>query len=604
MRSQPDDVLACKINAHRSSWNGSICHSSERWPCGAEPTFRSQFCAQGEERCYHLHTFEIAAPRLKVSHHPNHQLLERESDRLVDQLLVLYGQRFDDVKGQVTAGGGMVMYGLYRIKRVRQEAVSQHGRKVWVIEPYDNGWARFPQGASAVAMTEFFGFGDEGYFKRTSAREVLKALQKLRPNPSLYFNEADVRRLTHVKSQFLLWQKEAQSIQLLPPEVSEEVLPAPIEVSEPIEPTSQAIREVMVEASIEASNETPAVVIEAPIEATPEATLEASPASEPVSEREPLLQLLPEPSQAEIVREQYGDNTLRSLWVAFAAKKLVILSGTPGTGKSRLATHLLDDDSRERTLILPVASTWRGREDLLGYVNPISGDFEATPFTLFLLKAHDAWQAGDTRPRLVIFEEFNLSQPEHWFSDILVRSEYEDAHDRLIHLGGVQIRGGLPPVLPLSPALYFVGTVNHDHTVRSLSPRVLDRAALIDIDCDLPEALRRIAVPLEAGQTEAVSHLVTLLEGKGITFSLRTAQSFKKALLGSASVGIEQPEALDLVLVQELLSKVQLLAGNPADARLLEQLQQWGSQQPFPHCQARIQRWQRVLEQGLDWMQA
>ena len=57
--------------------------------------------------------------------------------------------------------------------------------------------------------------------------------------------------------------------------------------------------------------------------------------------------------------------------------------------------------------------------------------------------AAKAWDSGDRRAFVVIFEEFNLSQPEHWLSELLVRSQYPATEriDRTIRLGGTRVRG-------------------------------------------------------------------------------------------------------------------------------------------------------------------
>lgn len=144
---------------------------------------------------------------------------------------------------------------------------------------------------------------------------------------------------------------------------------------------------------------------------------------------------VPEPTGRQILEAQFGTHLVDALSVAFITKSLVILTGAPGAGKSWIASRLLDDNARDRTVIVPVASTWRGREDLLGYVNPINGSFEATEFTHFLCGAQDAWEAGDRRARLVIFEEFNLSQPEHWLSDLLVRLGRVNTNGQTVYAG-------------------------------------------------------------------------------------------------------------------------------------------------------------------------
>ena len=259
----------------------------------------------------------------------------------------------------------------------------------------------------------------------------------------------------------------------------------------------------------------------------------------------------------------------------------------------------------------PVASTWRGREDLLGYVNPINGSFEATEFTHFLCDAQDAWEAGDRRARLVIFEEFNLSQPEHWLSDLLVRLEYEanQLADRTIRLGGNEIVGhpGRACSVVLVPSLRFAATLNNDHTVRPLSPRVLDRAALIEVTSSGRAALSRAGVEIGEDVEDVIDELNDLLEPRGAAFSVRSARSLQRAMEAGSANNLDLTRALDLVLVQEVLSRVRLLAGDPRDEQLLSRLQGW-TQKPgcakLSGCAARVANWADQLSAGRDVFQA
>lgn len=325
----------------------------------------------------------------------------------------------------------------------------------------------------------------------------------------------------------------------------------------------------------------------------------------------PPVHAVPEPLGRQILEDQFGGQLVDALSVAFITKSLVILTGAPGAGKSWIASRLLDDNARDRTVIVPVASTWRGREDLLGYVNPINGSFEATEFTHFLCGAQDAWEAGDRRARLVIFEEFNLSQPEHWLSDLLVRLEYDadQLADRTVRLGGKEIAGrpGRACSVVLVPSLRFAATLNNDHTVKPLSPRVLDRAALIEVTSSGRAALSRAGVELGDDVEDVIDELNDLLEPRGAAFSVRSARSLHRAMEAGSANGMGLARALDLVLAQEVLSRVRLLAGDPRDEQLLSRLQAW-TQKPgcaeLARCAARVADWADLLSAGRDVFQA
>lgn len=325
----------------------------------------------------------------------------------------------------------------------------------------------------------------------------------------------------------------------------------------------------------------------------------------------PPVHAVPEPLGRQILEDQFGSQLVDALSVAFITKSLVILTGAPGAGKSWIASRLLDDNARDRTVIVPVASTWRGREDLLGYVNPINGSFEATEFTHFLCGAQDAWEAGDRRARLVIFEEFNLSQPEHWLSDLLVRLEYDAGQlaDRTVRLGGKEIAGrpGRACSVVLVPSLRFAATLNNDHTVKPLSPRVLDRAALIEVTSSGRAALSRAGVELGDDVEDVIDELNDLLEPRGAAFSVRSARSLQRAMEAGSTNGMGLARALDLVLAQEVLSRVRLLAGDPRDEQLLSRLQAW-TQKPgcaeLAGCAARVADWADLLSAGRDVFQA
>jgi hypothetical protein len=320
---------------------------------------------------------------------------------------------------------------------------------------------------------------------------------------------------------------------------------------------------------------------------------------------------LPENSQAVRIAQEYGERIVKALRVASISKTLLILTGSPGVGKSRLTGLLIDDPNRERSIVVPVSSTWRGREDLIGYVNPVTQEFVPTSFTLFIKRAEDAWRAGDTRLYVAIFEEFNLSQPEHWLADFLVRLEYDpDNHcDRTIDLGASFLAGpdqSTPCAsIYIPPNLKFVATINNDHTVRPLSARILDRAALIEVSASGKDAIKRAGLEAIPEVADIVEDLNYCLESHGVAFSVRTA--FSLLMVAKYMEDMEPMDALDHVLVQGVLSKLRLHAGDPGDDLLLHRLQEWISRAvcaPLVLCSERITSWDEARRQGRDVFQA
>lgn len=384
---------------------------------------------------------------------------------------------------------------------------------------------------------------------------------------------------------------------------------APEPASEPADVTELPALSVEPTAPIETKSLGPLTTERYPGAPAGAATVSASPLAAEMSDV--ATTAIPEAQCASALAERLDGRFVTALSIAFITKSLVILTGAPGSGKSWIASRLIDDATRERTVIVPVASTWRGREDLLGYVNPVSGHFEPTEFTQFLFSAEEAWDQGDRRARLVIFEEFNLSQPEHWLSDLLVRLEYEPErrHDRTLVLGG-QAVAGFPQRqcrVALAPSLRFIATLNNDHTVKPLSPRVLDRSALIEVSSSGRDALKRADVAISDDLADVIDDLNDLVAPRGAAFSVRSARSLRRAVEAGLPLGLQPPHALDLVLAQEVLSRVRLLAGDPRDEQLLARLQVW-SQRPecadLTVCAARIAEWAEALTGGRDVFQA
>jgi len=592
----PGNAVGCKVNSHRSGWDGSICSAAESWKCGADPDFRADYCSQGVPRCYHLHMFEEAEPYLIVDDTGGGWIFQQEVRALDDQVLLLWGNKFHEPRGIRESGpAAYQIFGAYRILRVTRE--EQRHRVLWRIDPHPDGWTRFHQ--FRIDQPRYSSMGGP-YLKQMDRKLVIRAFDDAcdaasRADPGWYA-PSDADRFQHFYDHLLAWLDEgAERARELGLVASPRVAAPPktsVPWSRPLKDLGSMVK----------------VVDDPAREPEPEPELPATAVAEAPDVDSDRVPPLIEPHREPWILDTHGRETLLALKIAARTKHLLILRGNPGVGKSHLAVRLLDDPERERTLVVPVAATWRGREDLLGYVNPIHNEFEPTPFTLFLTRAADAWRSGDRRPRLVVFEEFNLSQPEHWLSDILSIAQYDLEADRKLRLGGSKIRGmeeGSTEVF-LSPALYCVGTINSDHTTRPLSPRVLDRAAVVHLTLDPSEALSRAGLELREEQTLAIAGLDHLLSPRGASFSIRTAKSLKECLADTPLEGPEDWEALDVVLVQEVLSKVRLMARNPIDENLVQELKKWSEAHGshLRRCSSLIAEWSEALESGTDVVQA
>lgn len=146
--------------------------------------------------------------------------------------------------------------------------------------------------------------------------------------------------------------------------------------------------------------------------------------------------------------------------------------------------------------VIAVRPDWTDNRGLLGYHNPVTGSYQTTPFLRLLLAAADeeARAAREGRPRLpffIVLDEMNLARVEHYFSDFLSCLESGEPlhlHDEpLIAEGASDTSEAVPMQLPIPRNLFFTGTVNVDETTYMFSPKVLDRAFVLefnDVDLD------------------------------------------------------------------------------------------------------------------------
>jgi hypothetical protein len=176
---------------------------------------------------------------------------------------------------------------------------------------------------------------------------------------------------------------------------------------------------------------------------------------------------------------------------ALAAKPFVILAGGTGTGKSKCAieTVIKLTEGRDQYEFVPVGADWTDTRPLLGFENLLISDGPkySTPTSLSLIiKAHN----DRNRPYFLILDEMNLSHVERYFSDFLSKMEAGkvDVEASMVKLHGKEpwmqsaemAELKVPSRIPWPSNLSIIGTVNIDETTHMFSPKVLDRAHVIE----------------------------------------------------------------------------------------------------------------------------
>ena len=112
----------------------------------------------------------------------------------------------------------------------------------------------------------------------------------------------------------------------------------------------------------------------------------------------------------------YTDKDLRAFISGMAASPLAILQGMSGTGKTSLPKIFTKAILGEINVV-PVESSWRDRNELLGYYNDFSKKFTAKEFTCDLYRA--GCQRYDDTIYFIVLDEMNLSRIEYYFADFL-----------------------------------------------------------------------------------------------------------------------------------------------------------------------------------------
>ena len=183
----------------------------------------------------------------------------------------------------------------------------------------------------------------------------------------------------------------------------------------------------------------------------------------------------------------YSDNLIKRFAFSLMSKRFLILSGLAGSGKTQLAlafASALVKNKEKQMCVVSVGADWTNREPLLGFPNALQPGKYVKPENGVLDLLIEANKTeNENKPFFLILDEMNMSYVERYFADFLSAMESKEA----ISLWSIDESKDkneevdcVPQKVKLPENLFIIGTINVDETTYMFSPKVLDRANVIE----------------------------------------------------------------------------------------------------------------------------
>jgi len=178
----------------------------------------------------------------------------------------------------------------------------------------------------------------------------------------------------------------------------------------------------------------------------------------------------------------FDTHFIDNLLISIHQNTLTVLAGLPGTGKTSLArilTKILAP--KDRISEVSVNRGWTSQKDLIGFQNPLTNKFHSAPTGVYELLTQLDYESKhikylDSPMAYIILDEANLSPIEHYWSTFYNLTDSIAKENNFL---SISLGNNLN--LEFANNLRFIATINYDQTTESLSPRVIDRANIIQI---------------------------------------------------------------------------------------------------------------------------
>lgn len=286
----------------------------------------------------------------------------------------------------------------------------------------------------------------------------------------------------------------------------------------------------------------------------------------------------------------YTEESIATFLAGLGATRLTVLQGMSGTGKTSLP-KIVSEALMSVCDIVEVESSWRDKNELLGYYNEFSRTYTPKKFTQSLYKA----ALNPEVLTFIVLDEMNLSRIEYYFSDFLsiMENEPDKREIKLLNVPLFKKEGDIESeylaledgfTLKIPNNVWFIGTANRDESTYDISDKVYDRAHTMNFDkraaaarsyndpCGarfLPvSALQKLfdeakaQVEFDLDRTPVVAEVEKLLAPYNISFGNRIAlqmQNFVKiyaACFSGKDFAIR--DALEVILLSKVVRKIEL----------------------------------------------
>ncbi len=198
----------------------------------------------------------------------------------------------------------------------------------------------------------------------------------------------------------------------------------------------------------------------------------------------------------------YKNEDIAQFIAGLGSSRLTILQGMSGTGKTSLP-KIFSEAILGNCEIVEVESSWKDKNELIGFYNEFSARFTPKKFTQSLYKA----KFNSEIITFIVLDEMNLSRIEYYFSDFLSLMENEE-DKREFKLLNIQLavskdgeliqykklENGHTIKVPTN--VWFIGTANRDESTFEISDKVYDRAMTMNFTKRAPK-IKDFKEPLE-----------------------------------------------------------------------------------------------------------